>query len=150
VVETCAEAFHVADAALAHAPTSSQDYETTNPAKASLAMAKAASGSARTDAVRAGMGKLRRTLEEIVVKYMFKGTVTRWDDRIAMSKIKEVAWSEEVADEIYSTFAELSRFVEGHSHSEELATPPEAAELATMIVRVEGIVAKARAKRGGR
>ena len=128
-------------------PVSSKEYETTKPAEKALVVAKAASGSEQVVAVRDGMGKLRRTLEEIVLKHLFKGAVSRWEERVKIAQIKSVSWSDAVADEVYGTFEELSRFVEGHSHSEAYETPPEPADLQKMITKVQGIVGRARAKR---
>jgi hypothetical protein len=93
------------------------------------------------------MGCLRRTIEETVLKYLFRGTVTRWEDRIKIANIKDIAWSDDVADEIYGLFESLSRHVEGHSHTEAYETPPEPEDLRRMIGRVQAALDKARANR---
>jgi hypothetical protein len=128
-------------------PTSSKDYETTKPAERALELAKKVHGSARVTAVRDGMGRLRRTLEEVVLKHLFKGTVSRWEERIKIAHIRTVSWSDDVADEVYETFEQLSRVVEGHSHSDTGETLPEPADLQTMITKVQNVIGKARSKR---
>jgi len=65
------------------------------------------------------MGALRRTIEETVAKKLFKGVVSRWEDRIMVTKLPTIMWDPSLADEMSRTFEELSRFIEGHTHTEE-------------------------------
>jgi hypothetical protein len=106
------------------APATSKDYDTTDKAKACLAEAKKASGTARHMAICAGMGALRRTLEETVVKRLFKGIVPRWSDRVIVTSLRKVAWENHLVDELVDEYEGLSAYIEGHSHTEKLLVRP--------------------------
>lgn len=131
-------------------PALSKDYETTALAEQALTKAKATLGSEQLLLVRDGLGKLRRTVEETVLKHMFKGAVNRWDERIKIASIKEVSWSEQLADDLYKAFEDLSRFVEAHSHSDAKEPPPTPVDLQREISRVQGLIARAKAKRSSK
>ena len=122
-------------------PANTADYKTTKKAKATLEEAKKLSGQARVQAVRRGMGELRRTVEETIIQHLFKKVVQRWDERVMVGSLKKINWSNELADEIEKIFADLSRYIEGHSHSEAHAPlPPEPKNLEAMIARVDGLI----------
>jgi hypothetical protein len=130
------------------APATSKDYDTTDKAKACLAEAKKASGTARHMAICAGMGALRRTLEETVVKRLFKGIVPRWSDRVIVTSLRKVAWENHLVDELVDEYEGLSAYIEGHSHTDEATgAPPEIKDLEQKIAVVEGLIKRARTER---
>jgi hypothetical protein len=58
-----------------------------------------------------------------------------------LTRVKLINWDSAVADEIDTLFAELSRHVEGHSHSEEYAGGmPSVEELGKLADRVDAVV----------
>lgn len=42
----------------------------------------------RVDAVRAGASALRQTVEEIIIRDLFNGTVKRWDEQVRIGNVK--------------------------------------------------------------
>jgi formate dehydrogenase maturation protein FdhE len=129
-------------------PANTSDYKTTKKAKATLEEAKKLSGLERVQAVQRGMGELRRTVEETIIQHLFKKVIQRWDERVMVGSLKKINWSNELADEIEKIFADLSRYIEGHSHSEAyVPLPPEPKDLEEMIARVDGLIKEARSDR---
>lgn len=126
----------------------SKFYDTTERAKQFLAAAKATKGSARDDNIRKGMGALRRTVEETVAKRVFKGVVPRWEDRVIVTGLARVKWDQGLVDELCRVFEELSRHIEGHTHTDEaMGAPPDIQLLETYIGQMDDLVRRARADR---
>ena len=110
--------------------------------------AKSAVGSTRMKLIQRGMGELRRTVEEIIPHYLLKQVVNRWTDRIIVTSLKKVNWDDALIEKIISTYEELSAYIEGHSHTEELAgAPPEPRHLEEIIARVNCLIKQARSDR---
>jgi hypothetical protein len=134
--------------ALNDAPATSKAYDTTQRAKEYLAQAKNLSGKSRHVAVCDGMAALRRTIEETVAKKLFKDVVGRWSDRVMVTKVTKISWDYQLADELCATFEDLSRYIEGHSHTDEaMGAPPEIGDLEKMIKCVETLIQRARPDR---
>lgn len=130
------------------APATSKRYDTVERARECLAEAKATNGSASHAAVTQGMGALRRTIEETVVKRLLKGIVPRWQDRVIVTGLKKVHWDTELVDEMVQMYEDLSVYIEGHSHTDEaMGAPPEAKHLEQKIEAVNKLIKRARAER---
>jgi hypothetical protein len=126
-------------------PAPSKLYDTAEKSKRCLSAAKALSGSVRADEIAKGMGALRRTIEETVVKRLLKGVVPRWSDRVIVTALPRIAWDDALVDELCRVYEELSKFIEGHSHTPEAAgAPPEVKDLEKMIQVVEALISRAR------
>ncbi len=124
-------------------PADCKTYYDTKKAKKVLDEARDLSGDQRVEKIRNGMGILRRCVEEAVLKYLFKDVVTRWNDRVMIGGLKKINWKEEFVDEIDGLYGELSRYVEGHSHTEEFAGgAPVIKDFEDMIGRVDGMIKK--------
>jgi multidrug efflux pump subunit AcrA (membrane-fusion protein) len=129
-------------------PASSKEFRTTTRAKASLQQARDVVGSQRVSFLRQGMGELRRTIEEVVQHHLFKEVVGRWRENIMITRLKQIVWDNEVVDELDEIFSELSRFMEGHSHSDEThGGLPEIGDLEGLIQRMDVIIGKVRPQR---
>jgi ATPase subunit of ABC transporter with duplicated ATPase domains len=83
-------------------PATAKLHETTQRAEDSLARAKQLSESAREIEIRTGMGALRRTLEETVVRRLLKNLVPRWSDRVNVTALHRINWDNERVLEISS------------------------------------------------
>lgn len=133
---------------LGECPANSDAYKTPHRAKEFLAKARKAVGRARVDNVRAGASALRNTLEEIIIRDVLKGTVKRWDEQVRIGNLKEIDWSNEIADEICKLQDDISRLIDAHSTSDEFGGGmPEPDELEQLITRVETAQAGAKKKR---
>lgn len=130
------------------APVTSKAYDTVERARSCLAEAQKLTGSARQDAINKGMGGLRRTVEEAVVKRLFKGVIPRWSDRVIVTGLKRVAWDDKLADEFVAVYEELSAYIEGHSHTDEaLGAPAEIKDLEKRIMEVDALLRRSRPER---
>lgn len=129
-------------------PTTTKVYLDTKLARASIGAAEKVTGQDRERTLRQAGGELRRTLEEIVAMHLFKDVVGRWRENLRLTLVKEIHWDNSLADEIDSLFAELSRVVEGHSHTLEYSGgPPDIDELKKLADRVDGAIREAKKKR---
>jgi hypothetical protein len=129
-------------------PVISKMYDTSERARQCLAEAQSLSGSARHDAICKGMGALRRTIEEVVVKRLFKDVVPRWSDQVRVTALRKISWDNVVVDQMCVLYEELSRYIEGHSHTDEaMGAPPEIKDLEAMIARVDGLIRSAKPER---
>lgn len=134
--------------ALDDVPAKSKAYDTVERARQLLAEAQKVTGSVRQTAIMSGMGALRRTIEECIVKRLFKGVVPRWEDRVIVTALRTIAWDESLADELVDKFEELSAYIEGHSHTPEaMGAPPEIRDLEDKIKEVEALIGRAKAAR---
>jgi len=130
------------------APVTMKAYDTADKAKLHLAAAKRTTGSEQVEQIRAGMGALRRTIEETVVKRLFKEAVPRWSDQVRVTTLRQINWDTDQVEKICLLFEDLSRFVEGHSHTDEaMGAPPQVADLETRIEQVETLIRWAKAQR---
>ncbi|MDF1609420.1 AAA family ATPase [Hoeflea sp. YIM 152468] len=129
-------------------PANGRIYRKTTKAKEFLQQAKQATGGNRVDFVRSGAGALRRTIEEVVILYLFKDTVRRWDEQVRLGALIKISWSNDLADEIVALQDDTSRLLEGHSNSDEFAGEvPEVEDLERLIARVDDVINIAKAER---
>lgn len=129
-------------------PANSDAYKSSHRSKELLAKAKKAIGQARVDAVRAGASALRQTVEEIIIRDLFNGTVKRWDEQVKIGNVKAINWSNDVADEICLLQDDISRLIDAHSTSDEFGGGmPEPDDLEKLIVRVDAVQANAKKRR---
>ncbi|MBY5693627.1 AAA family ATPase [Rhizobium leguminosarum] len=129
-------------------PANSSAYKTTHRAREALAQAKKVNGQQQIDKIRGGAAALRNTLEEIVIRDLFKGAVQRWDEQVRLSSVTSINWSNEIADEISALQGDISRLIEAHSTSDAYAGGmPEIGEFEPLILRVEAVQARAKQKR---
>jgi hypothetical protein len=126
-------------------PAATPQYRNTEKAVKTLAEAKRTAGSKRVKLIQRGMGELRRTVEEIIPHFLFKQVVTRWNDRIIVTGLKNINWDEEIVTDIISAYEDLSAYIEGHTHTEEKAgAPPEPKHLEEQIARVNELIKRAK------
>jgi hypothetical protein len=129
-------------------PNTSKVYEKTTRAEEMLAKAKAVKGAGRESAIREGMGALRTTLEETVVRRVFKDIVPRWSDQVRVTALRKVNWDNAKAEEICELYEDLSRYIEGHSHTDEATgAPAEPKDLESRIAKVNDLIKWAKADR---
>jgi hypothetical protein len=130
---------------LGDVPATSKAYDTTERAKQFFSGAQKLSGKARHDAISSGMGALRRTIEETIPKRLFKDVVPRWSDRVIVTGLRKIAWDDGLVDELVTVYEEISRYIEGHSHTDEATgAPPELKDLDKMIQTVDALIKRAR------
>lgn len=130
------------------APVTMKAYDTTDKAKKHLAAAKAKTGSAQVEQIQAGMAALRRTIEETVVKRLFKDAVPRWSDQVRVTTLRQINWDDKEVEKICLLFEDLSRYMDGHSHSDEaMGAPPQVSDLQYRIDQVDSTIRWAKSQR---
>lgn len=133
---------------LGDVPATSKAYDTTERAMEFFAKAQLLSGKPRHDAISGGMGALRRTIEETIAKRLFKGVVPRWSDRVIVTGLRKIAWDDGLADDLVTIYEELSKYIEGHSHTDEASgAPTELKELEKMIQNVDTLIKRSKPDR---
>jgi hypothetical protein len=85
--------------------------------------AKEATAKEQEALIREGMAALRTSYEALVVYELFGGVVKRFEERISIGLLPTLIWNEEVLIEIDENYARLSRYIEGHLHSDAMAEP---------------------------
>lgn len=134
--------------AIGDSPVTSWAYENTSRAEHALSIAKLTMGTDREDAVRKGMGALRTTLEETVVRKIFKDAVPRWSDQVRVTTLRRINWDNRKIEEVCALYEDLSRFIEAHSHTDEATgAPATVGDLEARIVQVKELLRWARADR---
>ena len=129
-------------------PASSQAYRNTKRAKEFLSHAKATAGREKVDYIRQGAGALRKTIEEVVILYLFKGVVRRWNEEVRLGLVSKINWSEDIADEVEVLLDGTSRLIEGHSNSDEFAGGmPDISGLESLIERTDSFIKKVKPER---
>lgn len=124
-------------------PAGNKAYRKTVRAQESMKKAEGLDGDERVTVIRQGMGELRRVLEEIVPQYLFKDVIARWRERLMLANVPKINWDNATADEIDAIGGELSRHIEGHSHSDEyIGGVPELDDLKELIKRVDAVIEK--------
>ena len=69
-----------------------------------------------------GFGALRTTYEALIVFELLNGTVLRFDERISFGRLEQIVWNYELVQEIIESCERLSRYIEGHLHSDAMAS----------------------------
>jgi hypothetical protein len=120
--------------ALNASPASEKDFRNTNPAEKYLKAAKEATDPPKREAaLRSGFGALRTTYEQFVLSDMFNEVVRRFDSRISIDRLKDARVDPATVQKVMQKVGELSRYIEGHSHSDEAAHAPTIEALAKEI-----------------
>jgi hypothetical protein len=112
------------------------------PAKAEelLARAKAAaSAKEQEELLQQGFGALRSTYEAFIVFDLLGEVVMRFDERISFGRLKDIVWDAGLANEVIGKCELLSRYIDGHLHSDNFALKPSAIMLQHEISEFHGI-----------
>ncbi len=113
-----------------NSPMKDKDYLKPNIAQELLNKAKnAANPEEQLRLLRQGFGALRTTYEAFTIYNVFSGVVGRFEERISIGRLKEIVWNEDIIGKVINHFEKLSRYIEGHSHSDSFASKPPTTEL---------------------
>jgi hypothetical protein len=98
-------------------PHSHYEGEALKRAEDFLVKATHSTGTMQHDYLEKGCGCLRTAYEDFIQKHLFSDVVRRWRENI-LFKIKSVYIPAKIGEEIDSRMGMLSRYIDGHSHSE--------------------------------
>jgi energy-coupling factor transporter ATP-binding protein EcfA2 len=99
----------------------------------------------REEKMKSGFAKLRTCYEVLVINELFNNVVQRFEERVSIDRLKDVAFDDEIRNELLTNYAECCRYMEGHSHSDAYAyQKPEVENLNEEIQKYEAIRGKIR------
>ncbi|NMM43901.1 AAA family ATPase [Rhodospirillaceae bacterium KN72] len=100
-------------------PANHKSYLSVHKASECLAKAKKSAGQERVDLIEKGADALRRTIEETIIHELLNGTVVRWEEHIRVNNLRQIFWTDEIAEALRNLHGDVSRLIGGHSHSDE-------------------------------
>lgn len=108
---------------LNQSPTDEKDYKKLEKANAHLKRAKEVSinPEERQFYLQQGFGALRTSYEAFIIFEIFGGVVQRFEERISPGSLKKVATDRSILSDLDEGYGRISRFIEGHLHSDESA-----------------------------
>jgi ABC-type dipeptide/oligopeptide/nickel transport system ATPase subunit len=105
---------------LDNSPALEKDYKSAQKAQDFYAKAKNLPATKQEDVLKQGFGALRTCYEVFVMHDLFGGVVMRFEERLSLDRLKGLVWDGPILDEVMDRYGTLSRYIEGHSHSDEL------------------------------
>lgn len=110
---------------LDNSPSVEKDYKKPSRALGLWEKAREADPESQERILRDGFGALRTTYEAFIVFDLFGGVVERFKERISFGRLENLVWDKSIVSEIIEGCESLSRYIEGHLHSDEMsATKP--------------------------
>jgi hypothetical protein len=117
---------------LNNSPALEKDYRTCSIAESYWKRAKAAAPSDQERFLKNGFAALRTCYEALVIYDLFNGVVERFQERTRIDLLDKVVVDKTFFDRVRKKHAMLSRYMEGHLHSDAFAAKkptPEALRL---------------------
>lgn len=122
---------------LDNCPVLEEKYRKTTIARSWLDRAKKADPEEQELLLKQGFSALRTTYEAFVIYDLFCGVVRRWEERIRIDNIlNNVHIDSTVVNTVMQKYGDLSRYIEGHSHTD-LAIKPSPKSLTDEIEAFE-------------
>jgi len=103
---------------LNNSPALERDYRKATRAREIHERAKDAPAAEQENLLRDGFGALRTCYEAFIVFELFNGVVMRFEERISPGCLREIVWDKAIVDEVIAAHERLSRYIEGHLHSD--------------------------------
>lgn len=101
-----------------NSPVCEKDFRTAKHAEECLTRSRGLPPEEQQRMLEQGFDALRTSYEALVVFELFNGVVERFEERLHLDRLKEVSFDANIAREVHSRWAELSRFIGGHLHSD--------------------------------
>ncbi|MCG2767206.1 MAG: AAA family ATPase [Anaerolineae bacterium] len=118
-----------------NSPAVERDYRKATRARDIYAKAKSAPAEEQEALLREAFGALRTCYEAFIIFELFNEVVMRFEERISFGRLKDIVWDNSVADEVIRKCELLSRYIEGHLHSDAFAAEKPTA--ATLLSEIE-------------
>ncbi|MBI5651206.1 MAG: AAA family ATPase [Chloroflexi bacterium] len=106
---------------LNNSPALERDYKKTTYAREKYSKAKDAPATEQQSLLRDGFGALRTSYEAFIVFELFNEVVMRFDERISFGRLSGIVWDQSIVDAVVAKCESLSRYIEGHLHSDAFA-----------------------------
>ncbi len=108
---------------LNNSPALEREYRKPTRAHEIYAKAKDAPAAEQEALLREGFGALRTTYEAFIIFELFNEVVIRWDERVSFGRLKDIVWDKSIVGEVIYKCELLSKYIEGHLHSDVLGVP---------------------------
>lgn len=103
---------------LNNSPSSEEKYRNTNFVKEILDEAKKLEPEKQQNKLMQGFGALR-TCYEVFINYdLLNQVIKRWDENIRVHNLQGIVWDKTIIEELIQKHETISRYIEGHSHSD--------------------------------
>ncbi|MBU7030152.1 MAG: AAA family ATPase [Theionarchaea archaeon] len=103
---------------LNNSPALEREYRKAKKAREIYKKAKDASPVEQENLLRQGFGALRAAYEAFIIFDLFNEVIMRFDERVSFGRLKGIVWNKPIADEVIKRCELLSRYIEGHLHSD--------------------------------
>lgn len=100
-----------------NSPALESTYKTTLIAEEYYNKAKEKPPAEQERLLKQGFGALRTTYEWFIIYKLLGGVVVRFDERISPGRLKDIIWDRELFRKVMEKHETLSRYIEGHLHS---------------------------------
>ncbi len=107
---------------LNNSPSSEKEYRIPKRAIDFCNKAKSATPQEQESLLKSGFGALRTTYEVFIIYELFNEVVLRFEERISFGRLKDIVWDEDIIKQVIKKCEYLSRYIEGHSHSDEYSS----------------------------
>ncbi|MGB8656427.1 MAG: AAA family ATPase [Candidatus Zixiibacteriota bacterium] len=114
---------------LNNSPALERDYRSPTRAREIYAKAKDAPPEEQESLLHDGFGALRTTYEAFIIFELLNAVVLRFDERISFGRLNDIIWDHSVVNEVVNKCETLSRYIEGHLHSDALGAQKPTASL---------------------
>jgi ABC-type uncharacterized transport system ATPase subunit len=101
-----------------NSPALEKNYKKASIAKEWHEKSKTASASEQEKCLKEGFGALRTSYEAFIIFELFNEVVMRFSERISFGRLDGIFWDEKIAQTVIKKCETLSRYIEGHLHSD--------------------------------
>lgn len=108
---------------LDNGPALERDYRKPTRARQLCDLARKASAQEQERLLRDGLGAIRTCYEAFIVFDLFNEVVQRFDERLSFGRLREIVWDPQIAEDVITSCERLSRYIEGHLHSDAFERP---------------------------
>jgi DNA-binding NarL/FixJ family response regulator len=105
-------------------PHANYENKAVNRADDCLTKAKNAIGAKQNEYLEKGCGCLRTAYEDFIQRKLFGDVVNRWREQVKFTLISDVYVPDDIVAKVELRMATLSRYIDGHSHSDEYHEVP--------------------------
>jgi ABC-type lipoprotein export system ATPase subunit len=114
---------------LNNSPALERDYRKSTCAREWYAKAKNAPAAEQESILKEGFAALRTSYEAFIIFDILSEVVMRFDERISFGRLKDIVWDEGIIKEVIQKCELLSKYMEGHLHSDTYAAKKPTLEL---------------------
>ncbi len=114
---------------LDNSPALERDYRKATRAREIYAKAKVAPPAEQEALLHDGFGALRTNYEAFIIFELFNEVVLRFDERISFGRLGDIVWDQSIVNDVIAKCEALSKYIEGHLHSDALGAQKAAPSL---------------------